>query len=176
MGNTSHSINPKIPILIGTLLILFISLFGCTIQGEQQTLNQLQALQEKYFVKNNFSTTQATMNDYISGLAALRSKASGSTAKIIEAEEYSAQSFYYLNKALTTSARIDYLAVKCNSTEVQQTVGSAKLAIASSTKAINVIQALSQTDQQKLRANQLEAVKGYLDNATQIKQFFDDKC
>ena len=164
-------------LILPVLLVALLFSLGCVnIGGDQKSLEDFSKLEQKYFVKEAFSTNPSSMNDYISELSLLRSHASGSSAKVMEAEIYSAESFYYLNKALTGSISLNYQSLKCSSVETKQVISSITDASLSVQKAIEKLQSLSETEKSYLRVNQLDLVKGFSTQINQIKQFFENKC
>jgi len=167
--------NAKILVILSVLLIALA--FGCLgVSNETETYDKLHALEQKYFVTQNYSSNLASMNDYINELVQLKSKTTGASGKVIEAEIYSAQTFYYLQKALVDSTAIDYQNILCSSSEVKATYASAKLAKSSSKNAINSLSGLSDKEKLNLRENQLSFVNGYIVQIDQIIKFFDDEC
>jgi hypothetical protein len=159
------------------IALLFLGLFGCTSpQAEKDNLTKFTSLQQKYFVVAGYSSSLTTMNDYISALSLLRASSTGSSAKIIEAELYSAQAFYYLNKTMVDSAPIDYKQIKCNSTEVKNIISTINLASEYSAKAVIAINGLNADQQTALRTNQLQTVLGQQESINEIKKFFEEKC
>ncbi|MFA6065016.1 MAG: hypothetical protein WCW44_06435 [archaeon] len=162
----------------GITVLFLVLLFGCTAptQTDKEALSKLGVLEQKYFVVNGYSSSITTMNDYISELSLLRSKSSGESARIIEAELYSAETFYYLNKTIIDSAPINSKQIKCSSNEVQEIISSVTLAFDYSTKAINSINSLSEEAKKSLRENQLQIVLGQQEEINQIKNFFEEKC
>jgi len=162
-------------IVIFTLFAVL--LFGCTsTQTDKESLSKLSLLEQKYFMVNGYSSSVTTMNDYISELSLLRSKAGGDSAKVIEAELYSAEAFYYLNKTIIDSSSINSVQIKCSSSEVQNVISSIKLASEYSVKAVALINSLNSEKQKALRENQLQIVLGQQEQITQIKKFFEEKC
>ncbi|MFA5931036.1 MAG: hypothetical protein WC821_01860 [archaeon] len=170
--------NGKISALVFAVLALaLLSISGCvTPVDEQKNFDALAKLQTTYLVKTGFSSNLSTMSDYINLLSELKSKTSGSAGKVIEAELYSAQTFYYYNKALVDSTSIDYQKMSCSSTATKSTISSITLANDYATKATTALSGLFENEKDKLRANQLETVKGYAEQITQIQKFFADKC
>ncbi|VVB75390.1 Uncharacterised protein [uncultured archaeon] len=161
--------------IVVLIAVLFV-FFGCTAQSDDKSLAQFSALQAKYSVSENFSTSQATMNTYISALAELRGKSSGSPAKIIDAELYSAQAFYYFNKALAEQTAVSYPDVVCSLIEVKSLMSDASLASNYADKAVIAISGLSDLEKSKLRANQLDMMKNYQTQINQTKNFYEGKC
>jgi len=159
------------------LMALILLMLGCVNpQSEKQAFEKMNLLQQKYLIKENFSTNQAIMNDYINELSLLKGQNPGEEGKIIEAELYSAQTFYYLNKALISSTSIDYQKLSCSAKEVKETISSINLAEEYQKKTVSSIQTLSEDQQKNLRTNQLETVKNYEQTISQIKSFFEQKC
>ncbi len=160
------------------IAISLVLLFGCTAptQTDKEALSKFTLLQQKYFVVSGYSSSITTMNDYISELSLLRSKSGGESAKIIEAELYSAEAFYYLNKTIIDSAPIDSKLIKCSSNEVQGIISSITLASDYSAKAVTAINSLSAEAKNSLRVTQLQMVVGQQEEINQIKKFFEEKC
>jgi hypothetical protein len=170
-------VNLSKSIAVFALLALLALVMGCTsLSSDKDSFGQLAALQDKYGVKATFSPNVETMNDYISDLSLLRGKAGGSAAKVLDAELYSAQTFYYLGRALSASATIDFQKMGCSSKEIRGTVSSISLAENYYNKAVPAINALSNGETKYLRPSQLETIQGYGDKITQIKAFFAQKC
>jgi hypothetical protein len=166
----------KLMVLIVLTLLIFM-LSGCVNPlEEKQALEEMNLLQQKYLVKENFSTNQKIMNDYINELSLLKSKSASGQGKIVEAELYSAQTFYYLNKALIISSSINYQKFSCSTKEVKEAISSINLADEYQTKAISLIQTLSETQQENLRPNQIDIIQNYRQTILQIKSFFEEKC
>jgi len=164
-------------IAVFALLGMLALMLGCTgLSSDKDSLSQLAALENKYGVKDSFSPNAETMNDYISSLSLLRGKSGGSAAKVLDAELYSAEAFYYLNNALAGSAMIDFQKMGCSSKEVRGAISSISLAENYYNKAIPAINALSGDEKNYLRQNQLETIQGYGSKITQIKAFFAQKC
>ena len=159
------------------LVVLLALLFGCALPGNDPALyEKLSALEQKYFVAQNYSSNLTPMNDYINELIQLKSTANGSFGKVIESEIYSAQTFYYLQKALVSSTAIDYQNISCSSTEVKDTRALIKIAKINSDKALKLLATLSDAEKVNLRPNQIDLVKGYTSQIDQIVKFFDEKC
>ncbi|MFA5125727.1 MAG: hypothetical protein WC462_01865 [archaeon] len=168
--------NKKLIMTLVCIALVFL-VIGCVApQAEKQVVEKMNLLQQKYLIKENFSTNQAIMNNYINDLSLLKGQNLGGEGKIIEAELYSAQTFYYLNKALISSTSIDYKKFSCSSKEAKETISSINLAEEYQKKAVSSIQALSPDQKENLRANQLDTVKNYEQTISQIKSFFEQKC
>jgi Leucine-rich repeat (LRR) protein len=165
-------------ISLAIMLFAFaVLLLGCALpQSDAQSLAKLSTLKEQYSVTKAFSTKMSTMSNYISELALLRGKSSGDAAKIIDAELYSAQTFYYLNQSMQNSKQIDYISFQCRSKEVTETISLIKIAQQNSFKAIQSIQNLTDAQKKSLRENQLETIEEYARQITNLKAFFDEKC
>ena len=166
----------KLIVAIVLIALIFLTLGCVSPQAEKQAVEKMNLLQQKYLIKENFSTNQTTMNDYINELSMLKSQNLGGEGKIIEAELYSAQAFYYLNKALILSTSIDYQKLSCSSKEVKETISSINLAEEYQQKAVSLIQSLSGDQQKNLRTNQFETINNYEQTISQIKNFFEQKC
>lgn len=164
-------------LLIALVTLLMVFTLGCVSpQDEQKNFDALTKIQENYLVKTGFSSNLATMSDYINDLSELKSKTSGSAGKVIEAELYSAQTFYYYNKALVESTSINYQNMSCSSTETKSTISSITIAGDYAAKATNALTGLFESEKAELRTNQLETIKNYADQISQIQKFFADKC
>ncbi|MCX6803731.1 MAG: hypothetical protein NTY48_04130 [Candidatus Diapherotrites archaeon] len=158
-------------------LFLVTFLFGCTTSvSERDALSQLQELQSKYSVVGGFSSSSASLGEYISDITLLRSKTSGSSEKILTAEIFSAQTFYYLNKAMGLSQTISMDKVSCSSKDVKDAITSITLASKYYSNAIDELSSLSQQEASALRPNQLGSIKGLSETITPIKAFFEEKC
>jgi hypothetical protein len=152
-------------------------LFGCTTpQSEQDSLKKFTQLQKKYDVELSFSTNLAILNNYTTDLALLRGKSAGSAAKIMEAELYSAQAFYYYLNSVSLSKEIDYTNINCNQIETRDAISSIKTAKQNADFAVNSIQRLSANELTYLRANQLDTVKKYQTAISGINDYFEEKC
>ncbi len=159
------------------LALLFLSFIGCTSSpNDLKYLDNLSKLQQKHGVSSAFSVNLATMNDYISEAAVLAGSASPASKKIIEAEIYSAQAFYYLNKALDDSQSLPYPIQSCTSKEFKSALSSASLSKDYIAKAVISISSLSDNDKAHLRAGQLEVVKGYEEKADALILGLKEKC
>ncbi len=167
-------------LLAAFALIAFgLVLFGCTAldpNAEKKSLEQFSKLQKSYGVEENFSPVLGNMNDYITDLAVVAQSAPISTKKFIEAELYSAESFYYLNKALNESRIIDFANIKCSAKEVKSTRDMINLAASYNEKASTAVATLSESELKNLRANQSEIIAGIGAQIVPIKKYFDDKC
>jgi hypothetical protein len=171
--------NKTIPIIAVILTVFALLLFGCTAldpNAEKKSLEQFSKLQTSYGVKENFSPVLGTMNDYVTDLSAIAGSAPMSTKKFIEAELYSAESFYYLNKAINESRTINYQNIKCSDKEVKSTREMINLASSYQTKAVSAISTLNDSELKNLRPNQAEIVNGIEAQITPIKDYFDKKC
>ncbi len=168
-------------ILIFTILLILLIgvqlLFGCTLSPtDEESLKKFTQLQEKYGVNTAFSTNLTIMNDYTTDLAALRGSVTGSNAKIIEAELYSAQAFYYYNNTVYVSRGVDYQNINCNAKATKDTISSITIAKEKATQAIATMQTLSSDQLSKLRPNQLDDVKKYQIAINGISDYFEEKC
>jgi hypothetical protein len=172
--------NQKKALLITLLVILFFSIqlmFGCTISpSDEDALKKFTQLQTKYGVTTAFSTNLAVMDNYTTDLAALRGKTTGSAAKIIEAELYSAQAFYYYNTTISLSREINYQNIVCSSKATKDTISSITMAKEKVDQAVNIIQSLNSEQLAKLRPNQLDNVKKYQASIDGIYGYFEEKC
>ena len=163
--------------LILPILILAMLLFGCIgAQDDSKSFSQFSALKTKYYLTEGFSSNNATMNDYISDLSALRTKTAGSSQKVLDAEIYSARTFFELSKAVSQSAQINFTPIKCSSIEVKNTILSLNNAFADFENAQKALNALNEKELSYLRAGQKEMVAGYGEQITRMKKFFDEKC
>ena len=159
------------------LCIVLLLFFGCTqIQSDKSTLDSFSKLRTDYSAINSLPTNNLKLNDYISKLASLSANSSGSANKVIVAELNSAEAFYYLNEALSTSAGIDLENASCSSKSVKKAIVSINLADEFHSKAISALNGLSDNEKSVLRAGQIDAVTGYGESISQIKDFFDKKC
>ena len=144
--------------------------------SEEQSLQTMRLLIEKYSLEKTFSPNQLTIEAYLNELAVLNGKSTGSAAKIIEAEQFSAQAFYYLNQAMQNSTQINYTSFQCKSKETVETISSLKIAQEKVTAAEKAVQSLSDTQKKYLRENQSEMINNYSTQITLLKKYFDEKC
>ena len=107
--------------------LLLISLSGCTFLGDD-SLQKMDALQQKYFVKSGYSSSVSSMTEYISSLSELNKSAGMEGKKIIQAEIYLAESFVYQNKALIESTKVDYVNINCSLKETKDLINYIHLA------------------------------------------------
>ncbi|MEI7961851.1 MAG: hypothetical protein WCI04_05965 [archaeon] len=164
-------------LIVLALILVFVISFGCTSTlSDKGALDEFSTLKQKYFANDSLPTNNALLNDYISDLSALRGKSSGSAGKVIEAELYFAQTFYYLNDSLSNAAGIDIENMLCSSTGVKNTITSANLANDYCQKAITAIGTLSDNEKTYLSAGAVNAIDGYKSRISQIKAFFEKKC
>jgi len=170
--------NKKLLATFAVLLIFAVaSISGCTTsQNDPQALVKFEQLKIKYGIEQQFSPNISDMSGYLSDLSALRGKSAGSAAKIIDAELYSAQSFYYLSKALSESSQIDLTAAKCSASEIKNATTFAKLSSDTAAKATAAISSLSTEELKHMRTNQLDAVKEYGSNAAQLTAAIKQIC
>jgi hypothetical protein len=152
-------------------------LIGCvSLPGSVNGTLEMKKLQEKYALFDGFSPNTAKMNDYISELSIISSNSSGETTSIVNAELYSAQTFYYLSKAMDSSKSINFNMIVCSSKEVKETRTFAKIALEKAGLAEKTISSLNGAQLAELRTNLLDTVKGYGESANKIIRFFDQKC
>ena len=164
-------------VTITALLFVLILALGCTSTlPDKNAFDALAKLQSKYSATNALPTSTIKLNDYVTDLSLLVGKSSGSAKKVIESELYSAQTFLYLNKAIEQSNLIDYQNMRCASKEVRDVTSSIGLANDNYTKAVNALSSLSTTESKYLRDGQLQTVKSFGEQATQLQTFFDKKC
>lgn len=161
--------------LLFALGLLIVLLLGCTVQNDSQALGKFTALEQKYFVTNGYISNPERMNEYASALAELKAKTTGGPAKIIEAEVFSVNAFNYLNQTIIASTTITPQ-TKCFSKEIMSAIKLINIANENATKAVSLIQNLSDAEKKSLRANQLETVQGYATQIAQIKTYFTTKC
>ncbi len=157
------------------VLLVFSLLFGC-INLNDTSLQKMASAQQKYFVTQSYSTSQVTMTDYITSLADLRKTATGENIKIIEAEIYLAESFNYLNKALSESTKVGYVNFNCSSKEAKLMIDYITLAFNSINQAEENYTGLNSTQKEKLRVNYNDLLVGYKEQITNIKTYIETKC
>lgn len=157
------------------ILALFLILFGC-ININDNSLQKMNILQEKYFVKEAYSTSLSTMTNYISSLADLKKTTSGENAKIIETEIYLAESFAYQNRALAESSKLGYVSFSCSSSSAKAMIQYINFALNSITLAEKNYNELTSAQKEKLRSNYFDLVEGYKEKINLMKTFVDDKC
>jgi len=171
--------NKSFSVLVISLILFSVLLFGCTAldpNAEKKSLEQFSKLQKSYGVEDSFSPILGTMNDYITDLAVVASSAPAGTKKFIDAELFSASAFYYLNRALDESQLVDYQNLRCSAIEVKSTMELINMASTYQAKAVLAISTLTEGELKNLRLNQLGTVKGFDNQISQIKAFFDEKC
>lgn len=166
----------KFLLLVPLLLVLFLMLFGCNAQPDSKTLQDFSKLKQDFGVQKAYSSDLEKMDEYITQLSVLSSKSCCSSSKVISAELSSANAFYYLAKAINSSAEIDYLRPGCNSKEINDAMNYSKLSQQSAEKAITQISALTVDELKNLRENQLNFIKGYKERAQQINDYLQRIC
>lgn len=157
----------KIVIFLVVLLFLIIGCISPTLN--QASFEDFEDLKENYEVKNSFSPNLILMNDYIIDLTELRTRSSFNLAAVIDADIYSAKSFYYYSIAGKT---INLITInKCTQKERNDIMNYYNLAEENANVAIEKLRVLSETDLSNLRENQLELIEqikansqGYLQN------------
>ncbi len=157
------------------VLALVLILFGC-VSPSDDSLQKMGILQQKYFVKEAYSTSPSTMTNYITALADLKKTATGENAKIIEAEIYLAESFAYENRSLAESTKLNYVAFNCSSAEAKAMTEYINLAFNSITNAEKDYNGLNSLQIEKLRSNYKELLTGYKEKINMIKNFVETKC
>ena len=162
-------------IKVVAILLVFSIFFGC-INLSDDSIQKMNILQQKYFVKQGYSTNQATMTEYITSLANLRKTASNENSKVIEAEIYLAESFAYENRALSESLKLNYVAYNCSSTEAKAMTNYINLAFNSINLAEKSFSTLNSTQKANLRSNYNELLVGYKEKITMMKTFAESKC
>ncbi|MEK6958657.1 MAG: hypothetical protein AABW59_01285 [archaeon] len=164
------------PVFLAALLAL-VFLGGCLgTQSDTATFNELSSLKQKYDVVDKFSSDQSVMNDYISALSRLRGKSSMMASRVIDSELESAQTLYYLFKALDSSSSFSYDGMRCESKEVLATRDYVSLSISYADKAISLMSSLGPDDIAKLRLYQLDSVREYRITAIEIKDSIESAC
>jgi hypothetical protein len=159
------------------LLLAAVFVLGCNVpQNDPQAMVKFEELKIKYGIEHIFSPNASDMSSYISELSSLRGKSSLSAAKVIDAELYSAQGFYYLSKALSESSAIDYIAAKCSAPEIKNASSFARLSSEASAKAAAAISSLNAEELKHMRASQLEMVKEYATSADQLTAAIKQIC
>lgn len=148
-------------------IILLISFFGCIGQTDSVTESKLQNLKEKYGVSVAFVPNAQVMSSYNNELALLKAK---TNSRLVEAEFYSAQAFYYIMQATEEFSSIDFVNDSCKVTNLIKAYNYSSLGKEAAGKATEVIKSLSAEEKEKLRQNQLEMVMAY-DNAS--KEMYD---
>lgn len=140
--------------LLFFLLIIGLFLFGCIAPvANQATFEEFNLLKEKYGVENSFSPNSIIMNDYISELSELRVRSSFNLATVIDAELYSAKSFYYFSLA---NQKIMASISNCSQNQRSEIQRNFRFASENSSIAISKIDAVLFTDSVNLRENQRE--------------------
>lgn len=166
----------KVALALALLGVALLTL-GCTQTiSDKDAYSGLNALEVKYSAVDSLPTQNTQLNDYISALATLRSKSGGSAAKVIDAELFSAQAFYYQNNALLLAAGLDAQNMRCSSKDVKAAIAQIGLAQDSYSKAVAAINSLFGDESTHLRQGTLDAVNSYGDRIKQLKAFFDSKC
>ena len=161
--------------LVFVLLLAFIFLLGCTFFGND-SLQEMDALEQKYFVKSSYSTSLSSMTDYISSLAELSKSAGVEGKKIIQAEIYLAESFVYQNKALIESTKVDYVNINCSLKETKDLINYIHLAEKSVNLAKESYSSLNESQRKNLRENYSNLLNGFEENILTMKNFMDKKC
>ena len=156
-------------------LALFSLLFGC-INLNDDSLQKMNLIMQKYSTTDSYLTNQATMTDYITDLADLKKSASNENAKIIQAEIYLAESFNYQNKAQSESTKVNYIYLNCTSKEAKAMINYLNLAFNSINLAEKTYNELNEGQKDKLRSNYSELLVGYKEQITLMKTFVESKC
>ena len=157
------------------IMSVFLLLFGC-LNFNDNSLQKMDSLQQKYFVKQAFSTNQSTMTEYISSLAELKKNASNDNAKIIQTELSLAESFAYENRALVESIKLNPIAFNCSSIEAKTMIQDLQLAFNSINSAQVNYDSLNDTQKEELRTNYVQLLVGYKEKIVTMKDFVDSKC
>ena len=155
--------------------LLLISLSGCTFLGDD-SLQKMDALQQKYFVKSGYSSSVSSMTEYISSLSELNKSAGMEGKKIIQAEIYLAESFVYQNKALIESTKVDYVNINCSLKETKDLINYIHLAEKSVNLAKESYSSLNESQRKNLRENYSNLLNGFEENILTMKNFMDKKC
>ncbi|OQA31861.1 MAG: hypothetical protein BWY55_00230 [archaeon ADurb.Bin336] len=155
--------------------LLLISLSGCTFLGDD-SLQKMDALQQKYFVKSGYSSSVSSMTEYISSLSELNKSAGMEGKKIIQAEIYLAESFVYQNKALIESTKVDYVNINCSLKETRDLINYIELAEKSVNLAKDSYSSLNESQRKNLRENYSNLLNGFEENILTMKNFMDKKC
>lgn len=154
-------------------LILLVSLLGCIGQTDPVTENKLENLKEKYGVQNAFVPNAQVMSSYNNELALLKAK---TTSKLVEAEFFSAQAFYYLMQATEEFSNVDFANDSCKVTNLIKAYNYSSLGKEAAQKAAEAIKSLSADDQEKLRQDQLEMVMAYNNASKEMYDGIKAKC
>lgn len=162
-------------IIIG-LLILLLTLFGCTTIQNPATSNELIDLREQYSVQNVYSTDLDIMNSYITELSLLRARSTMPFANVVDAELFTAQSFYYFSKALEESSQINYSSNYCTSKVYKSSLMYLEISQNYSNKAISALSIVLPTDNHLLRKNNLELVSSFNSNAKELISSLKELC
>jgi hypothetical protein len=157
------------------VLLVFSLLFGC-INLNDNSLQKITTLQQKYFVTQSYSTTPVIMTEYLTALADLRKTASGENVKIIEAEIYLAESFNYQNRALSESTKVNYVSFNCASKEAKLMINYITLAFNSANLEEENYVELNSSQKEKLRDNYDILLIGYKEQIENIKTYIETKC
>lgn len=154
-------------------LILLVSLIGCIGQTDPATESKLQNLKEKYGVGAAFIPNAQVMSSYNNELALLKAK---SNSRLVEAEFYSAQAFYYLMQATEEFSNVDFANDSCKVTNLIKAYNYSSLGKEAAGKAADAIKSLSVEEKEKLRQNQLEMVVVYNNASKEMYEGIKAKC
>lgn len=161
---------------ISSFALLFL-LFGCTAAlSDDKALSEFTELKKEYSAEFSLPTNNILLNDYISALSLLRGKSGGGIAKVLDAELFSARTFFHLNEVFSVSSGINAGTMQCSSKEVKSIISSLDLAKNNQVNAIGAINALSSEEAKHLRNGQLDSVVSYGETIAQFEVFFKDRC
>ncbi|MFA5357788.1 MAG: hypothetical protein WC308_02600 [archaeon] len=144
---------------------------------DAEALKEFAAITESAGMQNGFSPVTAKMEDYTSELSSLRGKVSeGRAANIIDAELFSAKSYYYLLRATQDSMEINPSNPDCGGMAAKEALIFCDSAIRDADNAIAKISSLSTDDKLNLRETQLEIAQGNKELAQNLKDQIIGAC
>lgn len=157
------------------ILALALLMMGCISPAfEQASFDEFENLKESYEVENSFSPNLILMNDYIIDLTELRTRSSFNLAGIIEAEIFSAKSFYYYSLA-NKSANL----VVINNCKEKQRIDIENyynLSEQNANIAIQKLSSLNEGDLSSLRENQLGLIEQIKSNSEGYLEKLNNFC
>lgn len=155
-------------------LVVGLLVFGCISPvSNQATFEEFNELKDEYGVVNSFSPNISIMNDYISDISELRARSSFNLATVIDAEIYSAKSFYYYSIA---NQKTSLVLGNCSQNQRIEIQRYFRFARDNSDIAINKIDLVLFVDGQNLRENQRELMQEINDYSINILREINSIC
>ncbi|MCX6800987.1 MAG: hypothetical protein NTZ73_02270 [Candidatus Diapherotrites archaeon] len=140
-------------------------------------LKELAATIAKHGVENGFIPISVKMEGYINDLSILRGRTgNGSASAIIDAELSSANSHYYLTRALEELNLIDRAKPNCGGAEIKEIILFCDSSIREANAAVAKINSLNGEDKEKIRENGLEIAQSNIELAEEVKAQVNKIC